>query len=166
MWNRNRSPSRLWLFCDGSTGLADYYGQSRTDPVLAQATCAAAAVARSNEGDLLDWAWQPLPSMTNNEAEYAGLILGLHLARKLRAKEVVCALDSDVVVGQMEGRYAVHSPALRPWHWRACEAARGIQQVRYCHIPREWNRLADGMATQAGIPWAVLRGVVDDRVTG
>ena len=162
MWKRKQTLRRLWLFCDGSTGLAEYYGQSRSDPVLAQAMCAAAAVARRDDGELLDWAWQTLPAMTNNEAEYAGLILGLNLARKLGAREAVCVLDSDVVVGQMEGRYAVHSPALRPWHWRACETARGLGQVHYRHIPREWNRLADGLATQAGIPWAALRGMVEE----
>jgi len=162
MWKRKRTLGRLWLFCDGSTGLADDYGQNRSDSLLAQATCAAAAVARRDDGELLDWAWQALPTMTNNEAEYAGLILGLNLARRLGAREVVCALDSDVVVGQMEGRYAVHSPRLRPWHWRACEAARGFQRAVYRHIPRRWNRLADGLATQAGIPWDALRGIVEE----
>jgi len=166
MWNRKRSPSCLWLFCDGSTGLADHYGQTGKDPLLAQASCAAAAVARQEDGALVDWAWQTLPGMTNNEAEYAGLLLGLQLAQRLEAREAICVLDSDVVVGQMEGRYAVHSPSLRPWHWRACAAARRIHRVAYRHIPREWNRLADGLATQAGIPWGALRErIEDDKVT-
>lgn len=162
MWNRamRRRGGRVWVFCDGSSGLGEAANRAVHDPLLAQATCGAAAVARGEDGDLLDWAWQQLPAMTNNEAEYAGLLLGLDLAKRLGAVQVTCVLDSEVVVGQMEGRYGVNSPGLRPWHWRACEAVRGLGQVRFRHIPREWNRLADGLATQAGIPWPQLRRAV------
>lgn len=161
MWKRRKqSPTHVWVFCDGSSGLGDEGKRARPDPLLAQAGCAAAAVARDEEGALLDWAWRRLPTMSNNEAEYAGLLLGLELAKRLGASRVTCVLDSEIVVGQMEGRYSVNSPVLRAWHWRACAAARKLEQVRYRHIPREWNRLADGLATQAGIPWEALKGEI------
>ena len=161
MWKGKRSLAHVWIFCDGSSGLGDDSRRSRPDPLLAQAGCGAAAVARGEDGELLDWTWRRLPQVTNNEAEYAGLILGLKLARRLGATHVTCVLDSDVVVGQMDGRYSVNSSLLLRWHWRACETARGLRQVRYRHIPRAWNRLADGLATQVGIPWEALKGEIE-----
>lgn len=157
---------RVWCFCDGSTGaLYDGRGGQTEElahlPVRLSLSCAAAAVARGDDGDVLDLAWETLSPMTNNEAEYAGLLLGLALARRLRAQEAICVLDSEVVVRQMQGRFAVHSAALRRWHWRACEAARRIPAVHYRLAPREWNRLADGLAAQAGLSWPGLVAALD-----
>jgi ribonuclease HI len=125
-------------------------------------TCGAGAVALSDEGQIVRWEWQGLPAMTNNEAEYAGLLLGLKLARRLAAEEAIFLLDSEIVIGQMTGRFAVNSATLRRWHWQACTAARRLPMVRFCVIPREWNRLADGLACQAGIPWEWLREQIAD----
>lgn len=151
--------NRIWVFCDGSTGAqGDGNGKTGAGIPKAAASCGAAAVALGDDGGILGWEWRPLPAMTNNEAEYAGLLLGIGLARKLDAAAVVFLLDSEIVVGQMTGRCAVSSRTLYRWHWQACEAARSLPSPRYCAIPREWNRLADGLACQAGISWAWLRG--------
>lgn len=161
---------KVWCFCDGSTGavyeaqrLANAANSGGTVPVEtvrrrleARLVCSAAAVVRAADGRILDLAWRELPELTNNEAEYAGLLLGLQLAKRLQAQEVICVLDSEVVVGQMEGRFAVHSARLRSWHWKAAEAARSLPLVRYRLVPREWNRLADGLAGQASVPWPAL----------
>ena len=66
-------------------------------------------------------------------------------------------LDSEVVVGQMTGRFAVNSPLLKPVHWAACELARNFPRVRYTHIPRGQNVLADALATEAsaGRHWSL-----------
>jgi len=127
----------------------------------ARMTCAAAAVARGEDGRILDLAWEELPNMTNNEAEYAGLIVGLKLARRLNVQEAVCVLDSEVVIGQMEGRFSINSARLREWHGKACAAAREVPAVRYRLVPREWNRLADGLAGQASLPWPALWRAVE-----
>jgi ribonuclease HI len=153
---------RAWIFCDGSTGAppeANAGGASRI-PRGAQ-SCAAAAAALSDEGRIIGWEWQALPVMTNNEAEYAGLLLGIELARRLRAEEAVFLLDSEIVVGQMTGQFAVNSRTLHRWHWQACGAVRSLPAARFCAIPREWNRIADGLASQAGISWRWLRAQVD-----
>lgn len=128
-----------------------------------ESRCAAAAIARDDTGRILDLVWQMLDVRTNNEAEYAGLLLGLELAERLRAPQTICVLDSAVVIGQMTGRYAVNSKALRAWHWRACQAARRLPEVHYCLAPREWNRLADGLAGQASIPWVRLRTALEQQ---
>ena len=124
------------------------------------------AIVRSARGDVLDWAWRTLPRMTNNEAEYAGLLLGVALARTQRASEIIFVLDSDIVVGQICGRYAVNSPALKQWHRRAKKALGQLRNVKFCHVPREWNSLADALARQASLPWPQLRAEVERRVEG
>lgn len=165
MWKRKATGS-VWLFCDGSTGALE--GSAGGAPPaggagLAQ-SCAAAAVAYGAEGQILDWGWQPLPDLTNNEAEYAGLLLGLELAQRLGAQAAICVLDSEIVVGQMAGRFAVKSVRLRQWHERACAAVRQLAQVEFVQIPREWNRLADGLAGQAAIPWPALLAAIQQRL--
>lgn len=92
---------------------------------------------------------RPLPPMTNNEAEYAGLLLSLEIAEALGAQFVDVRLDSEVVVFQMIGKAAVNSPALKTWHSQACLKVLRFQKVRFSHIPRELNALADALAGEA-----------------
>lgn len=163
---RNAQIQRVWCFCDGSTGPLLQASAGQTGRAsLPSTACAAAAVARNEDGTVLDLAWEKLPRVTNNEAEYAGLLLGLRLAHQLRAQETICVLDSEVVIGQMQGRFAVNSAALRRWHWQACAEARRLPVVRYCLAPREWNRLADGLATQAALDWPALVAALDPHPT-
>ena len=176
LWQPSRWPrfvsstQRVWIFCDGSTGalyqdaLPGTRGRSRSVQRAAaaggthlRAVCAAAAIARADDGRILDVKWQQLADMTNNEAEYVGLLLGIELAARRQAQTTVFVLDSEVVVGQMEGRFSVHSKTLRPLYRKAREGVRELSEVEYRNVPREWNRLADGMAAQAAIPWAALR---------
>lgn len=151
----------IYLFCDGSTGATQPAAQATGRPIAVrrnelQAGCGASAVAYGADGALLGFEVQALPPMTNNEAEYAGLLLGIRLAVKLGCREPVFILDSEIVAGQMTGSCAVNSAGLRRWHWRAIEALRHLPSARFCAIPREWNRAADGLAAQAGLPWPAL----------
>ena len=158
----------VWIFCDGSagnheaqrTGPAEQLTIRRIKPVAA---CGAAAVARNPQGEIIDWAWQALPPMTNNEAEYAGLLLGLTLAQRLQTPKAILVLDSDIVVGQMQGRFAVKSKLLRDWHWRACAAVRTLPAIRFYVIPRVWNELADALASQVCVSWKLLRMAIEEQ---
>ena len=87
--------------------------------------------------------------MTNNEAEYAGLILALELALPLHPAQLSIHLDSAVVVGQMTGECGVRARTLRPWHRKACQLARQLPEVSYTHVSRERNHLADALANEA-----------------
>lgn len=100
-------------------------------------------------GRLIHLENQPLPAMTNNEAEYAGLALALKTAERLGADVVEVRLDSEIVVGQMIGEFAVNSPSLKQGHWLACGLARRFPRVRYKRIPRTQNVLADALAAEA-----------------
>jgi ribonuclease HI len=115
----------------------------------------AAAIVMSEAGSVVQLANRVLPPMTSTEAEYAGLILGLELAQVAGALVVELRMDSEVVVNQMAGRYAVNSPRLKKLHWEACDLARQFTKIGYMHIPREQNGVADALANEAssGITW-------------
>lgn len=107
------------------------------------------AIARTVKGRFLGWLSRQLPEMTNNEAEYEALLLGLKLAQRLQAEEVEIVSDSEVVVRQMQGRSRVHSSGLKKLHTQACVAVRPFRRVRFRHVAREENRLADALAAEA-----------------
>lgn len=117
----------------------------------------AGIVVVDSAGKLIHMENRPLPEMTNNEAEYAALTMALQAAEKLGADVVEVRLDSEVIVGQMTGHFAVNSPRLKKYHWAACELARRFPRVRYTRIPREQNALADALAAEAsaGRHWSV-----------
>lgn len=109
----------------------------------------AGVVAVDQWGSVVYIGNRPLPPMTNNEAEYAGLTLALEAAIALGGQFIEVRLDSEVVVYQMIGRFAVNSAALKRCHQQACVLARSLAKVRYTHIPREYNGIADALATEA-----------------
>jgi len=157
----------LWVFCDGGLGGGAQAEEEQSTRAAwrkyfrEERVCTAAAVARNRRGQILDWRWQRLTHGSNNEAEYAGLLLGLEIGLAHGATALTCVMDSEVVVGQMRGYFHVNSAELRQWHWRACALARRLPHVRFCLVPREWNHLADGLAGQAMMPWRGLMNAIE-----
>ncbi len=110
-----------------------------------------AVVVRNAQGQIMDAASCCLEGMTNNEAEYEALILGLKLvlARSDPVECVTLLTDSQVVVGQMAGRFAVRDHKLAPRHERASRLLAQLPGATLVFIPREHNRLADALAAEA-----------------
>ena len=84
---------------------------------------------------------------TNNQAEYEALLLALEFAVNFGAKEVVCHLDSELVVKQLNGQYAVKSPELQLL-WRKVGALKKcFRKIRFVNVPREHLQIqrADAM---------------------
>jgi len=108
-----------------------------------------AVVVRNTEGQILDAASCYLEGMTNNEAEYEALILGLKLALARADPAVTLLTDSQVVVGQMAGQFAVRDRKLAPRHEQASRLLARLPGATLIFIPRERNRLADALAAEA-----------------
>jgi ribonuclease H / adenosylcobalamin/alpha-ribazole phosphatase len=87
--------------------------------------------------------------VTNNVAEYRALIAGLESAARHRAAPLCVAMDSELVVFQMTGRYRVKNAGLRPLHEQAKEALQHLGRVRWTSVPREDNGRADGLVNEA-----------------
>lgn len=87
--------------------------------------------------------------MTNNQAEYRALILGLKAVAHYRPAYVHVYMDSELVVNQMRGRYNVRHPDLEPL-WREAQAlAATLPSISFEYVPRAENALADRLANEA-----------------
>ncbi len=109
----------------------------------------AAAIARTKEGYFVGWLSRQLEPMTNNEAEYQAVLLGLALAQRLGANRVEIVSDSEVVVRQMQGQSRVLSGRLKGLHQETCRRIGYFEKVSFRHVTREYNHLADALATEA-----------------
>ena len=110
---------------------------------------AAAAVISSPDGEVLDEAAETIGRATNNVAEYRGLLLGLERARALGATEVEVVNDSELVAHQVNGRYKVKHPDMKPLHAQAAAALRGFERWSMRPVPRAQNADADALVNQA-----------------
>ena len=88
---------------------------------------------------------------TNNEAEYQALIAGLKAAADLDLHEVAVHSDSELMVKQMKGSYAVRSSRLLPLYTQATEAKSMFDRVTFTSLPREDPMIqkADALANEA-----------------
>ena len=120
-------------------------GGSRGNPGPA----AAAAVVSTPDGDVVDEAAQTLGRATNNVAEYRGLLLGLERAAALGADEVEVINDSELIAHQVNGRYKVKHPDMKPLHAAALEALRQFERWTVRPVPRAQNADADALVNQA-----------------
>ena len=92
---------------------------------------------------------EPVGRGTNNQAEYHGLLLGLRAARALGAEDVHVHGDSQLVLRQLEGRYKVRNPGLRPLWQEAMDVLAGFRAYELEWVPRDENAAADEAARRA-----------------
>jgi ribonuclease HI len=110
---------------------------------------AAAAVLSTPGGEVLDEAHELLGVVSNNVAEYRGLLLGLARARALGADEVEVVNDSELVAKQVNGQYKVRHPDMRPLYEEALSALRAFDRWSIRSVPRAQNAEADALVNQA-----------------
>ena len=108
-----------------------------------------AVVVRNASGQILDAASCFLAGMTNNEAEYEALILGLEMALARSERQVAFLLDSQIVIGQVAGCFAVRDAKLAPRRERAARLLARLPEATLVFVPREQNQLADALAAEA-----------------
>jgi ribonuclease HI len=120
-------------------------GGSRGNPGPA----AAAAVLSTPDGDVVDEASEVLGVATNNVAEYRGVLLGLARAKELGATEVDVVNDSELVAHQLNGKYKVKHPDMKPLFLEATKALRGFDRWSIRNVPRAQNADADALVNQA-----------------
>jgi ribonuclease HI len=91
-----------------------------------------------------------LNTMTNNQAEYMALVLGILLIKEVMQKEDTLSIisDSQLLVRQMQGMYKVKNSELIRMHGFA---SRLLCDISYTieHVLRQYNQEADRAANQA-----------------
>ncbi|HBL98578.1 TPA: ribonuclease H [Candidatus Dependentiae bacterium] len=90
-----------------------------------------------------------LGSLTNNQAEYRALLLGLAAAQDFLAKgsKIVIFSDSELLVRQILGIYKVKKPELIVLYERAKQLLEFFEYT-IRHVRREENKQADLMANK------------------
>ncbi len=90
-----------------------------------------------------------LGTMTNNEAEYNGLLAALEWAHQEDVQELHVKSDSQLMVRQMNGQYRVKSANLKPLFEEAKRRTRQFPRFVIEHVRREGNVDADRLANLA-----------------
>ncbi len=85
--------------------------------------------------------------VTNNIAEYEGLIKALELASNYADKEIMCFLDSELVVKQLMGEYRVLNPKLMELFLKVQKLQENFDKVIYKYVSREdsFQKIVDGL---------------------
>jgi probable phosphoglycerate mutase len=86
---------------------------------------------------------------TNNFAEYSGLLGVLRWSVENGVKRLRVISDSELMVKQMQGKYAVKSPILRPLFEEARRLSRRLDGFEISHTLRGGNKVADRLANEA-----------------
>jgi probable phosphoglycerate mutase len=110
---------------------------------------AGAEIVDDSTGEVIAELSEPLGIATNNQAEYRALLIALERALELGAQAVTVYADSELVVRQVLGLYAVKDAALKPLHDRAKQMLERFARRSVHHVPREQNQRADALATAA-----------------
>jgi ribonuclease HI len=132
--------------------VANIDGASRGNPGPASY----AVVLRDPEGKIALELAKNIGRETNNVAEYFALLAALDYAASHSIAALRVRSDSELLVRQMQGRYKVKSPDLKPLHERASKLSRQLQYFAIEHVRRELNTDADALANvaldSAGVP--------------
>ncbi|HXN70927.1 MAG TPA: reverse transcriptase-like protein [Candidatus Acidoferrales bacterium] len=125
--------------------IANIDGASRGNPGPASY----AVVLRDASGKIVLELAKNIGRETNNVAEYYALLAALDYAATHDIHALRIRSDSELLVRQMQGRYKVKSPDLKPLHERASKLTRQFQYFVIEHVRRELNSDADALANVA-----------------
>ncbi len=87
--------------------------------------------------------------VTNNIAEYQALVMGLKIAAEYCPNHLICHLDSELVVKQLNGEYRVKMASFQPIIEEINELKTKFPQLTFVHIPRDQNKRADLLVNRA-----------------
>ena len=118
-------------------------GASRGNP--GKSSC---AYVIAKNGKILEEKSFFLGVVTNNQAEYSGLIYAIERAVELNEMNIQLFSDSELLVKQLQGFYQVKSENLKPFFQRYIIIRQKIQSLEVNHIPREKNKRADFLCNQ------------------
>ena len=87
-----------------------------------------------------------LGNTTNNIAEYNGLIAALKWAVDHDVHQITIKGDSLLIIEQMRGNYKVKNEGLKPLYLQAKMLVMQVGNVKFEHVPREFNTDADRLS--------------------
>ena len=107
------------------------------------------AVIQDDQGMVLAELSEFLGMRTNNFAEYSGLLACLQYALDHHHPRLRVVSDSELMVKQIQGKYKVNSPDLRPLWQEAKNRIAKLEAFEISHALRHKNKDADRLANEA-----------------
>jgi len=107
------------------------------------------AFIQSDEGTVLAELSEFLGMRTNNYAEYSGLLGCLQYALDHHHPCLRVVSDSELMVKQIQGKYQVKSPDLKPLYEEAKRRIARLEAFEISHALRHKNKDADRLANEA-----------------
>ncbi|TET65730.1 ribonuclease HI family protein [Candidatus Bathyarchaeota archaeon] len=128
---------RLKIYSDGA---------SRGNP----GSSAIAFMILAETGEILKRYSEYVGIRTNNQAEYEALIYALKFASELTNQEVVCYLDSELVVKHLNGEYRVRNQNLKELWLKVEELKQKFHKTSFIHASRTERHIeeVDSLANQ------------------
>jgi ribonuclease HI len=107
------------------------------------------ALLQDEAGAVLAELSEFLGNRTNNYAEYSGLLGCLQWALDQGHRRLRVVSDSELMVKQIQGKYKVNSPDLRPLWEEARRRIAQLDRFEISHALRHKNKAADQLANDA-----------------
>jgi probable phosphoglycerate mutase len=107
------------------------------------------ALIQDNEGMVIAELSEFLGMRTNNYAEYSGLLGCLQYALDHHHPRLRVVSDSELMVKQIQGKYQVKSPDLKPLYDEAKRRIAKLEAFEITHALRHKNKDADRLANEA-----------------
>jgi ribonuclease HI len=107
------------------------------------------AVIQDDKGTILAELSEFLGFRTNNYAEYSGLLACLQYALDHHHPRLRVVSDSELMVKQIQGKYKVNSPDLKPLWQEARSRIAKLEAFEISHALRHKNKDADRLANEA-----------------
>ena len=101
----------------------------------------------AKSGEILVQSGKYLGKTTNNVAEYNAVLQALTKAMELKPDEIICHLDSELIVRQLNGIYKIKATELK----KIAEQVKELiffKPVKFVHILRHKNAHADAIVNK------------------
>lgn len=166
MWLNQRDISHHKLTADTKTILRSYLGTAFPEKSDEKNTAftiytdggsrgnpgpsASAYVIYSRDGKIIESGGQYIGIATNNRAEYTAVLLALKAVANFgdSRSKLQFNIDSLLVVNQMNGIYKIKNRDLWPLNQEIRQLIKDFQEVRFVHVPREQNVVADAKVNE------------------
>jgi ribonuclease HI len=107
------------------------------------------ALIQDDQGTVIAELSEFLGMRTNNYAEYSGLLASLQYALDHHHPRLRVVSDSELMVKQIQGKYKVNSPDLKPLWQEARNRIAKLEAFEISHALRHKNKDADRLANEA-----------------
>lgn len=106
-------------------------------------------VIQDESGKELKGIKETIGETTNNQAEYKALLRAVNEAISMQATELLCNLDSELVVKQLQGKYKIKETGLQVLAAEVLKLTGKFNRIEFRHVRREQNARADELVNQA-----------------